>query len=1535
MIGTYVYDDIDYNNEIRILCIMPGRSSANLRCVLAPALLPSRDDSSMKQSPRFPFIALSYTWGTDDPTNIIFLSKETSNASGSEAVETGDQNLATKYVSNNLMAALLHLRSETEVVKVWADAICINQNSTTEKTVQISRMEEVYSQAEKVCIWLGEPTISEEAVETKKAEVARQTFDLLKSISDTEIPDQVLMQEEYVENWELIIKLIRKDWFSRRWIVQELALAANAWIRYGDQEMPWQDFAHAVTLFMAKFPEIQRSLKKPTSGAADGVQKSIVSNDQDPRGSAANALITAMKRLFRRAEDGGVEKRLLTMEALVTSYLVPFESTDPRDTIFAALSMASDTSKPDTDPTTRQKLTRLWRKYTARMVSYSGIFWPLTGFSLALAYFHWNRTIYASSWILWLTSLSIALMCAFLLQVFPPSSKSMKNPFLTQTLDPRLQPDYKKPVLDVYADFIETTIEKSHSIDIIVRSWAASPGRRTMRDYILSDKIFPENGGLPSWISGIATPPAGVPRQQKWHIANENSFVDGSLHKKQYNASRGSEPRVKFIRFDDCDAKDTSSLDPPPEFTGILEVEGFQLDIIAQTSYAVNGGVIPSDALEMGGWNKDRHKEKHDVPEALWRTLCGDRGPGGIQPPNWYRRACKDFLEVEEYNYDGDIFTNHLKENTEISMVREFVDRVQSVVCNRRFFLTRGATQYRGKRLYGLGPKQLREGDVICILLGCTVPVVLRRDAENQGNSWKLIGGCFVYSMMDGEAMERKWEKRTETFNTPNSPDLSNNPAAATANPVRDRLRAAVKIVIPPKKGNYVYRDINYNKDIRVLKIIPDRPAAKLRCLVATIALAETTDFFNHEVVPYCALSYYWGTDEAKNEILIHEQPESGSDTNGNENILLPSTWQKTYIQKNLMAALKQIRSQKDVVVLWVDALCINQESPVERSAQVARMHAIYTHAQKVCIWLGDPSMPDDSDRAQRTFKVLRKILDLDDFHRLIASGEKPEDWMLIIRLMKNEWFGRRWIIQELALSANPWIRYGSEEMKWRNAADAIALFMTSFPRIKDILIKHEKKDPDNEMWEGIDVQALDARALGANTLVTTTNRLFRRANDNGHIEQRSLTLEILVSSLLLPFEAKDPRDTVFAVLSVAKDTWNSDSELEIGLKWERTARQALLLWGLLLVFEWGFWSLIKLPLSLLRGPSERQAIVLDPRIRPDYQKSLLDVYADFMEYCIDKSQSLDILLRNWAPMAKETLRQRLDSDRAPPQIEMPSWVPDIKWSPFGPPDKKQIGRMYGDSFVDGSDRQKKYNASLGRPPRVRFGKFKKEAYSTSPSASTQRSVETSQQAQQLPPKFTGTLEVDGFELDLIGQISDAVNTGVIPASALEMGGWNRDLPKEDRVLTDELWRTMCGDRGPGGVHAPNWYRAACLFCLQETLSHEGNLRTNDIKPAARTDVVLDFIDRVQTVVWQRRFFRTSGTGRRGRKSLFGLAPQSAKEGDVICILLGCTVPVVLRQQGGNKNSWKLVGECFVFSMMDGEAISGDWPKTLCTFRLN
>ena len=58
-------------------------------------------------------------------------------------------------------------------------------------------------------------------------------------------------------------------------------------------------------------------------------------------------------------------------------------------------------------------------------------------------------------------------------------------------------------------------------------------------------------------------------------------------------------------------------------------------------------------------------------------------------------------------------------------------------------------------------------------------------------------------------------------------------------------------------------------------------------------------------------------------------------------------------------------------------------------------------------------------------------------------------------------------------------------------------------------------------------------------------------------------------------------------------------------------------------------------------------------------------------------------------------------------------------------------------------------------------------------------------------------------------------------------------------------------------------------------------------------------------------------------KGAVGLAPWDAEKGDIICVLLGCRFPVVLRPMGPSGNYYVLVGEAYVEGFMDGEAIVG------------
>ncbi|ETS86567.1 hypothetical protein PFICI_00395 [Pestalotiopsis fici W106-1] len=61
------------------------------------------------------------------------------------------------------------------------------------------------------------------------------------------------------------------------------------------------------------------------------------------------------------------------------------------------------------------------------------------------------------------------------------------------------------------------------------------------------------------------------------------------------------------------------------------------------------------------------------------------------------------------------------------------------------------------KGAVGSGPLETRAGDVVVILNGCTIPVILRPEGEEQ---YSVVGAGFVHGIMYGEAAENKTDER-------------------------------------------------------------------------------------------------------------------------------------------------------------------------------------------------------------------------------------------------------------------------------------------------------------------------------------------------------------------------------------------------------------------------------------------------------------------------------------------------------------------------------------------------------------------------------------------------------------------------------------------------------------------------------------------------------------------------------------------------------------------------------------------------------
>lgn len=508
---------------------------------------------------------------------------------------------------------------------------------------------------------------------------------------------------------------------------------------------------------------------------------------------------------------------------------------------------------------------------------------------------------------------------------------------------------------------------------------------------------------------------------------------------------------------------------------------------------------------------------------------------------------------------------------------------------------------------------------------------------------------------------------------------------------------------------------------------------------------------------------------------------------------------------------------------------------------------------------------------------------------------------------------------------------------------------------------------------------------VGANTLIEALSNLFRKSQDRDIIERLS-TLETLVSTLLT-FDATDPRDIIYAVLSIAKDTATHSIASN------------------------------RIPPRSPKQPS--------PPV-PDYKKSLVDVCKDFVEYCVYISDSLDIICRHWAPVPKKRILSVLEKIRehnAPAKEHLPSWISPVSRSPFGGPEDLLNGRANGDSLV-GTPNQKNYNAAPGTTPLVDFGKTevlhvspasgsntplgsnlpspvnrafpKTSILAPRPPVSRQSSLNeiieepdlaAAQPRSELPmvnvtsgqlpaPRSgssgnsainpprkpldldlanrmkevrienrtwvsDGTMSVKGFRLGVIANLSSRVAEGTVPRECFEMGGWKRPDPDVLEVprVPDELWRTMVADRGPHGNNPPPWYPRACQICMAHTTVN-GDLDIRKLIEVGKPGIMVQFLKRVECVIWNRRFIQSElltveeAGGKTIQKRLFGLAPEAAKTRDLICILPGCSVPIILREQRVSTDHYfELIGEAYIYGMMDGEALGGkkmDELKGIC-----
>ena len=248
--------------------------------------------------------------------------------------------------------------------------------------------------------------------------------------------------------------------------------------------------------------------------------------------------------------------------------------------------------------------------------------------------------------------------------------------------------------------------------------------------------------------------------------------------------------------------------------------------------------------------------------------------------------------------------------------------------------------------------------------------------------------------------------------------------------------------------STYQYEPLgtDVNRGLRLVNLLPGHFEDEVE--VEILYSEPTPGHLVQNNSSYEALSYVWGPEENPAIITIRDKKSRSvvnADTRGQSSVSNAEAKTLT-IRRNLDTALRHMRKSSESRVLWIDALCINQEDVEERSREVGRMGQIYGQSTRVLIWLGPEG--DNSALAIRSLRSFAKDL-TDEFvkdyssERYRTPGSRTElllaspipwydeegPWLAIRKLFYRKWFTRLWVYQECHLADDVLVIVGFDTM--------------------------------------------------------------------------------------------------------------------------------------------------------------------------------------------------------------------------------------------------------------------------------------------------------------------------------------------------------------------------------------------------------------------------------------------------------------------------------------------------------------------------
>ena len=303
----------------------------------------------------------------------------------------------------------------------------------------------------------------------------------------------------------------------------------------------------------------------------------------------------------------------------------------------------------------------------------------------------------------------------------------------------------------------------------------------------------------------------------------------------------------------------------------------------------------------------------------------------------------------------------------------------------------------------------------------------------------------------------------------------------------------------------FEYDKLEGDRHIRLLILHRRKSTDSINCTLFEVSLDRAPT--------YEAISYTWSDSKEMLKIRV----------NGGQ----------LEIPKNAHRILESRKSLWKPRLLWIDSVCINQRDVPEKTRQIKLMGDIYGKAFVVSVCLQPPENPNNEAAGPLEPLLASHILDellwtdlwvsngLSVWLQYAPQCRKPR-WRAFQNLVRNRWFDRVWVIQEVALAKSVRILYGKVEIPWQHLIEVMSL---CYKHTAIASLLETTTDPLKRQ--------LAPTSLTNAQLMAYFRRQINEENvtDDKVIDGRSPSLSF--SSVLYAshhFAAKDPRDKVFGI---------------------------------------------------------------------------------------------------------------------------------------------------------------------------------------------------------------------------------------------------------------------------------------------------------------------------------------------------------------------------------------------------------------------